>query len=107
MLTNPQVVFAMFSLCYAQLLNYLQCTIFPSPNILQHYTKFDVHTIIMLEKLLGSGSFFTIVDHLASHQITLLVFSQGLKLPSVVQLVAPAFLGCWTLIIPTLVFRFQ
>jgi hypothetical protein len=40
-----KVVFAMFSFCYAQRLNYLKRIVFPSPSILQYYTKFDVHTI--------------------------------------------------------------
>jgi hypothetical protein len=53
-----------FSFCYAQWPNYLQCIIFPSLSILQHYIKFDVCTIIMLEKLLWSRSFGTIVSHL-------------------------------------------
>jgi len=49
MLTIFQATFVMFSLCYAQRLNYLQCTVFPSLGILQHYTEFDVYIIVMLE----------------------------------------------------------
>ncbi len=64
-LTNFQATFVMFSLCYAQRLSYLQCTVFPSLGILQRYTEFDVHIIVMLEKLLGSISFGTIISHLA------------------------------------------
>jgi hypothetical protein len=33
--------------------NYLLCTMFPFPAILQHYVKFNPHTIATLEKLLG------------------------------------------------------
>jgi len=65
MFTNFQATFVMFSLCYAQPLNYLQCIVFPSLGILQRYTEFDVHIIVMLEKLLGSRSFGTIISHLA------------------------------------------
>jgi hypothetical protein len=64
MFTNLQATFVMFSLCYAQWPSYLHCTIFPSPGILQHYIEFDAYTIAMLEKLLGSKSFGTIVGHL-------------------------------------------
>ncbi len=64
MLTNPQATFAMFSFCYAQRLNYLQYIVFPSLGILQRYTEFDVCSIVMLEKQLGSRSFGTIVGHL-------------------------------------------
>jgi hypothetical protein len=40
---------------------------FPSLGILQHYTKFNTHTITMLEKLLGGGSFGGSINHLARH----------------------------------------
>jgi hypothetical protein len=69
----------MFPLCYAQLPGYLQRIVFPLPNILQHYTKFDVHTIIMLEKLLGSRSFGTTLDHLVHCQIIFLLLHEGVK----------------------------
>jgi hypothetical protein len=61
----------------------------------------------MLEKLLGSRSFGTTMDHLARHQVIILVLSKGLSLSSTVQRATPAFLGCWVLIIPALVFFFQ
>jgi hypothetical protein len=32
--------------------------------ILQHYTEFDIHTIISLEKLLGVRSFSGYINHL-------------------------------------------
>jgi hypothetical protein len=70
MFVDPQAAFAMFLFCYAQQLNYLQCIIFPSLGILQHYTKFDACTMVMLEKLLKLGSFGTIVGHLAHRQVT-------------------------------------
>jgi hypothetical protein len=38
----------MLSLCYAQQPSYLHHIVFPSPCILQHYIKFDVCTIAML-----------------------------------------------------------
>ncbi len=77
MLVDPQIASAMLSLCYAQWPNYLHHTIFPSPSILQCYTKFDARTISMLEKLLGSGSFGTIVGHLAHCQVIFPTFSRG------------------------------
>jgi hypothetical protein len=64
MLINPQVTFVMFSLCYAQCLGYLFCTMFPSPGILQHHIKFDTCAITTLEELLGQGSFGGSIDHL-------------------------------------------
>ncbi len=67
MLIDPQTTFAMFLFCYAPLLGYLKCIVFSSLGILQCYTKFDVYTIAMMEKLLGSRSFGTILGHLACH----------------------------------------
>jgi hypothetical protein len=107
MLANPQATFVMLSFCYAQRPNYLHRIVFPSPCILQHYTKFDVHTIVMSKKLLGSRSFGTTMGHLAHHQVVLPIFLKGLGLPSVVRHVALAFLGCWALIAITLVFHFK
>jgi len=46
----------------------MMCTVFSSPNIVQHYGKFDLHAITMLEKLSGMGSFGIIMDHLVCHQ---------------------------------------
>jgi hypothetical protein len=59
----------------------------------------------MLEKLLGLGSFNTIMRHLAHHQVILLASLGGLGLPLMVHLVAFA-LGCWASITLTLIFRF-
>jgi len=65
MLANPHAAFIMLSLCYAQCPSYLLHIIFLFSGIWQHYTEYDSHTIITLEKLLGVGSFGTIVGHLA------------------------------------------
>jgi hypothetical protein len=67
---------------------------FTSPNILQHYTKFDIHSIITLEKLLGVGSFGGFIGHLAFCQATLLVFSNKFGLPLRVWIIVFPFLGC-------------
>jgi len=64
----------MFSLNYAQHLGYLLCIVFPSPSILQHYAKFDIHTIATLEKLPGARSFGGFIGHLVFHQTNLFVF---------------------------------
>ncbi len=52
MLVNPHVIFVMFSLCYAQRLDYLLRIVFSFHGILQHNIEFNTCTIIMLEKLL-------------------------------------------------------
>jgi hypothetical protein len=67
MLTNPQAGFAIFSLCYTQCPSYLFHIVFPSQGILQDYVEFNTHTIIMLEKLIGVGSFSGSISHLAHH----------------------------------------
>ncbi len=59
MFINPQATSRMFSLCYAQHPCYILCIIFMSPSVLQHYAKFDLLTMVMLEKLLGTWSFST------------------------------------------------
>jgi hypothetical protein len=51
-------------LCYAQHPGYLLHILFPSLSILQHYVKFDTHTINMLEKLLGAKCFGGSIGHL-------------------------------------------
>jgi hypothetical protein len=38
---------------------------FPSLGILHHYVEFDIRTIVMLKKLLGSRYFDGFVGHLA------------------------------------------
>jgi hypothetical protein len=59
------------------------------------------------KKLLKLGSFGTIVGHWVCHQIIFPISLGGLGLSLVVQCVALAFLGCWTLIALALVFHFQ
>jgi hypothetical protein len=72
-------------------------------HILQHNGEFDSHTMAMLEKLLGTKYFNSTMGHLACHQIILLVFSRGIGLPLMVELVALAFLGCGVMLTPALV----
>ncbi len=101
MLTNPQTVF-----CNAQCHGYLFRIVFPSPGILKHYTKFDIHTIATLEKSFSAGSFGGSIGHLARRQTTPPTSLDKFDLPSTVQTIAPTFLGCWALIAPTLVTHF-
>jgi len=107
MFVDPLTAFAMLSLCYTQRLGYLFRVVFPFPGILQHYVKFNIRTITTSEKLFGVGSFGNSIDHLVCCQTILLASSSGLSFFSMVQIVALAFLGCWALIIPTLVTCFQ
>jgi hypothetical protein len=79
---------------------------FPSPSILQHYVKFNIPTITMLEKLFGVGSFGSFTNHLTCHQTILLVFSNEFNLLSIVRTYAFTFLECWALISFALVIRF-
>ncbi len=81
MFVNPHVVFAMLSFYYAQHPSYIFHIIFPFLNILQHYTKFDSRTMVMLEELLNAKSFDIMVGHLACHQIILFASSRGLVYP--------------------------
>jgi hypothetical protein len=84
MFANLSVTFVMFLLCYAQCLIYLLLIVFPFLDILQHYAKFNIRTIITLEKLLGGGSFSSSICRLACCQIVLLVFSSGFNFLSMV-----------------------
>jgi hypothetical protein len=59
----------------------MMCNLFSSPNIVQHYVKFNLHTIVTLEKLLGTRSFGTIMDHLVCHQVILSFSLRGIGLP--------------------------
>jgi hypothetical protein len=61
----------------------------------------------MLEKLLGSISFGTIVGHLVCCQVIIPTSSGGLSLPSMVRCTTLPSLGCWALIAFALIFRFQ
>jgi len=72
----------------------MMCTAFSSPNIVQHYVKFDLHTIVTLEKLLNTRSFSTIIDHLVFRQIILPTSLRGIGFHLVVQFVALVFLRC-------------
>jgi hypothetical protein len=107
MFIDPQVIFVMFSLCYAQLFNYLFCIVFLFPSILQHYIKFNTCTIAMLGKLLGARSFGGFINHLAHHQATLLISLGKLGLIFIIWTTTLAFLGCWALIVLALVIHFQ
>jgi len=60
-----------------------------------------------LEKLLGAKSFGGFMGHLVCRQAIFLASSSKLGLPSIVQTIAPAFLGCWALITLTFVTHFQ
>ncbi len=84
MLANPQMVFVMLLLCYAQCRGYLLCVMSPFLVILQYYVKFDTRTTTTLERLLGARSFGGFVSHLAHHQGILFVFSNGLDLPFII-----------------------
>jgi hypothetical protein len=106
MLVDSHAAFVMLSLCYAQCLNYFLHTMFPSLGILQHYAEFDTCTIATSEKLLGVGSFVHSIGQLVYHQATLPISLGGLCLFFVVQIIAPTFLGCWALIVPTFVTHF-
>jgi hypothetical protein len=57
----------------------------------------------MLEKLFGARSFGGFINHLTYHQAIFFTFSNELNFIFMVQIVAPAFLGCWALIVPALV----
>ncbi len=106
-LVNLHATFTMLSLCYAQHVNYLLHIVFPSLGILQLYAKFDSCTIIMLEKLFGARFFGGSIDHPICHQAIFPISSNEHNLPFIVQITAPTFLGCWVLITPTLIIRFQ
>ncbi len=43
------------------------CIVFSSLSILQYYVELDLYTIVMLENLLGTGSFDTMEGHLVHH----------------------------------------
>jgi hypothetical protein len=74
LLIDLHATFVMLLLCYAYRMCYLFCIVFPSPSILQHYIKFNIHTIIMLENLLGVEFFGGSIGQLTRRQTTLLVF---------------------------------
>jgi hypothetical protein len=94
MLVDLQATFTMLSLCYGQRLGYFLHTMFSFPSILQHYAKFDIHTIVTLKKLLGARSFGDSIDHLIHHQTKFCASLGMFNLPFVVWIATPAFLGC-------------
>jgi hypothetical protein len=57
---------------------------FPFLGILQHYAKFNTCTIVMLEKLLGVGSFGGSISHLTHCQGTFFASSGKFNLLSMV-----------------------
>jgi hypothetical protein len=63
---------------------YIISIVFPSLGILQHYVKFDIHTITMLEKLFGAGYFGSFIGHLIHHHAILPTSMNGLGHPSMV-----------------------
>jgi hypothetical protein len=67
MFIDIYLAFTMLSLYYTQHLGYLLHKMFQSLCILQHYTKFDTHTITSLEKLFGAGSSSDYINHLIYH----------------------------------------
>jgi hypothetical protein len=60
-----------------------------------------------LEKLLGVRSFGGSIGHLAHCQAIFLTSLGMIGLRSVIQTIAPTFLGCWALIAFALVICFQ
>jgi hypothetical protein len=88
MFANPQMVFVMLLLCYAQCCGYSLYIMSPFLGILQHYVKFDTHITTTLERLFGARSFGGFVNHLTHHQGILFAFSNGLDLPYIIQIVA-------------------
>jgi hypothetical protein len=107
LLVDLWVTFAMLLLCYSQQPSYLLGIMFPPLNILQHYIEFDTRTIVTLEKLLGVRSFGGSIGHLAHCQAIFLTSLGMIGLRSVIQTIAPTFLGCWALIAFALVICFQ
>ncbi len=74
---------------------------------LQHYIEFDIHTIIMLEKLFGAKSFGGSINHLLRHEAIIFASSNKFGFPSIIRTTTPAFSRCWALITFALVIRFQ
>ncbi len=70
-------------------------------------SKYDTRTIAMLEKLLGVGNFSGFISHSTHHQAIFPTFFSKFSFPFMVQIIALAFLGCWALIILTLVICLQ
>lgn len=62
---------------------------------------------VYAKKVIGCRIFKITVGHLACHYVILPIFSKGFGIPSMVQLVALTFLGCWILITHAFVIYFQ
>jgi len=107
LLVDLQGTFMTLLLCYSQQPSYLLGTMFPSLSILQHFAKFNICTIVTLEKLLGVGFFGGSIGHLAYCQAILLVVLGRIDLYFAVQTIASTFLKRWALIIFALVICFQ
>jgi hypothetical protein len=60
-----------------------------------------------ISKLLGGGSFGGFIGHLVHRQATFHVSSSRIDPISMVRIIAFTFLGCWALIIPTLITCFS
>jgi len=61
----------------------------------------------MSEKLLDVGSFGGFFGHLTCHQATFLHYLVEFNLLFLIWIVAPSFLGCWTLFPLALIICFQ
>jgi hypothetical protein len=103
LLVDLRVIFVMVLLCYSRQPSYLFGTMFPSLSILQHYAEFDIRTIVTLEIRSFGGS----IGHLTCCHATFFASSGRIGLCSIVQIIAPTFLGCWELIAFTRVICFQ
>jgi hypothetical protein len=57
---------------------------FPSPCVLQHYVKFNIHNIATLEKIFGMGFFGGFIGHLAYCHAIFFLFLGEFGLPSMV-----------------------
>jgi hypothetical protein len=57
---------------------------FPSPCVLQHYVKFNIHSIATLEKILGVGFFGGFIGHLVYRHAIFFLFLGEFGLPSMV-----------------------
>jgi hypothetical protein len=66
----------------------------PFLGILQHYVKFNIRTIIMLEKCFGVRPFSGFIGHLNRCHAIFLVFLGGFGLLFMVWTIALTFLGC-------------
>jgi hypothetical protein len=73
---------------------------------LHHYAKFDICTIVTLEKIFCVGSFGGFIGHLAHCQTIFPTFSNGFDIFSMIWITTHGCLGCWTLIVLALFIHF-